>query len=389
MAKETTKNILLFTDTPLFGGAELQMYLLAKFLDRTHFNPIVCLGPYETLDKLAKNLENEGIKTIRLPIKHKNDTAQLRLLKKIIKEEKIDLLHVHLWNPASGRFALLAGKRTKTPTITTEHDPFALNPIKNIFKKSTLKNVDKIIAISNANKLFLEKIYPAQKHKIKVVLNGIDTTWWKSQILSFWAKERETIRKDIFKADGATLVGLTVAELHPRKGVHILIQAIQDLIKTLPKKKAELLHFAIAGDGPQRKILDHFIQKQNLTSSITLLGRQKNIPHLMKSADFFILPSIREAFGLVNLEAMVSGLPIIATKTGGIPEILTDKKTALLVPPANEKLLTEAIHKLTSSKALRTKLSKAGKSIVESKFDAKIMAKKYEKIYENVLKDRA
>ncbi len=386
MANPTQKNILLFTDTPLSGGAELQMFLLAKFLDRSRFNPIVCLGPYETLDKLAKNLENEDIKTIRLPIKHKNDPAQLKLLKKIIKEKKIDLLHIHLWNPASGRLALLAGKRTKTPIIITEHDPFALNIIKNLFKKTLLKHVSKIIAISNDNKLLLEKLYPSQKHKIKVILNGIDTTWWKSQIISFGALERANTRKNIFKADKAELVGLTVAELHPRKGIHILLRAIQLLLKKLPAKKAANLHFAIAGDGPQKETLERLITKRGLASHVALLGRQKNIPHLMKSADFFILPSVREAFGLVNLEAMVSGLPIIATRTGGIPEVLENNKTALLVPPEDEKSLAEAIHKLISSKSLRAKLAKASQSVVNRQFDAKMMAKKYEKVYREILR---
>lgn len=361
------KNILLFTDTPLSGGAELQMYLLAKFLDRNKFNPIVCIGPYPTLDKLAKNLENEEIRVIRLQIKHKNDSKQLKLLKEIIKTEKIDLLHVHLWNPASGRFALLAGKSTKTPTIITEHDPFKINPIKNFFKKFAINKVRKIITVSSDNKKLLQKLYPKFSDKIAVIHNGIDLTWWKSQTLSF--------KKELHKSN-ETLLGLTVAELHPRKGIHVLLEAIEALVKT--KKN---LHFAIAGDGPQRKILEKLIAKRGLNNTVTLLGRQKNIPYLMKTADFFVLPSVREAFGMVILEAMVSGLPIIASKTGGIPEIIKNEKTGLLVPPNNPEKLAEAIQKLISSKKLREKFIKNSSTLVEKKFSAKIMARNYEKLF--------
>jgi len=367
MVKTAQKNILLFTDTPLSGGAELQMYLLAKFLDRSKFNPIVCVGPYETLDKLAKNLENEEIRVIRLPIKHKNDSTQLKLLKNIIREEKIDLLHVHLWNPASGRFALLAGKSTKTPTIITEHDPFKINVIKNFFKKFAINSVKQIITVSSDNKKLLQKLYPKFSNKISVIHNGIDLTWWKSQTLSF--------KKELHKSEGA-LLGLTVAELHPRKGIHVLLKAIEALVET--KKN---LHFAIAGDGPQRKTLEKLIAKRGLTEFVTLLGRQKNIPYLMKTADFFILPSMREAFGMVILEAMVSGLPIIASRTGGIPEIIEDGKTGLLVPPNNPQKLAETIACLTSSKKTREKFIKNSSLLVEKKFSAKIMAKNYEKIY--------
>jgi len=364
------KNILLFTDTPLSGGAELQMYLLAKFLDRKKFNPIVCIGPYETLDKLAKNLENEEIKVIRLPIKHKNDSKQLKLLKKIIKNEKIDILHVHLWNPASGRFALIAGKLTKTPTIVTEHDPFKINPIKNLFKKFALKNVKKIITVSNDNKKLLQKLYPKFSKKIHVIHNGIDLTWWKSQTLSF--------KKELHKSK-ETLLGLTVAELHPRKGIHILLEAIERLVKTQKK-----FHFAIAGDGPQRKVLEKLIAKKKLSDFVTLLGRQKNIPYLMKTADFFVLPSIREAFGMVILEAMVSELPIIASHTGGIPEIIENEKTGLLIEPNNPEKLVGAITRLISSKKLREKFIKNSSKLVEEKFSAKIMAENYEKVYKKL-----
>lgn len=384
------KNILLFSDTPLSGGAELQMFLLAKFLDRKKFNPIVCLGPYATLDKLAQNYENFDIKIIRLPIKHKNDSKQVKLLKEIIEKEEIDILHVHLWNPASGRFALLAGRATKTKMIITEHDPFKISFIKNLFKRFTLEDVTKIITVSNENRRLIEKLYPKHAKKLKVIHNGIDLTWWKSQFLSLNKNTIKDIREDTFniphnedeenKIEDKTLVGLTVAELHPRKGIHILLHAIQLLIKELPENKRNI-RFAIAGDGPQKEILETLIKKRNLEEYVTLLGRQKKIPHLMKSADFFVLPSVREAFGLVNLEAMISGLPVIATRAGGIPEIIEDDKTGLLVATENATALKDAIKKLISSKALRTKLAANGKAEVTKTFNAEKMAREYEKVY--------
>ena len=389
-----TKKILFFTDTPLSGGAELQMFLLAKFLDKKKFTPIVCLGPYPTLDKLAQNLQNFEIRTIRLAVKNKNDSKQIKLIKEIIKNEEIDLMHVHLWNPASGRFALLAGKSANIPIIVTEHDPFEINFIKNLFKKFTLENISKIIAISHDNKKLLEKLYPQHAKKIKVIHNGIDLTWWKSQFLSLNKNTIRDIREDMFNIPHSeeedrpmkdtSLVGLTVAELHPRKGIHILLHAIQLLIKELPENKRNI-RFSIAGDGPQRETLEKLIEKRGLTEYVTLLGRQKKIPHLMKSADFFVLPSVREAFGLVNLEAMISGLPVIATKTGGIPEIIENDKTGLLVTPESAEELKEAIKKLISSKLLRDHLSKSGKAEVTKNFSAEKMAKEYEKIYNSTL----
>lgn len=387
------KRILLFTDTPLRGGAELQMFLLAKFLDKTAFTPIVCCGPFPALDNWVKNLENEDIKVIRLPIKNKNDTSQIKLLKNIIKEEKIDLLHVHVWNPASGKFALLASKKAGIPTITTEHDPFKLNFLKNTFKRLTLNSVAKIITVSKNNKKFLTNLYPKHKDKIAVIHNGIDITWWKSQIISFGPTERARIRKEVFglspQSDNSSadnhLVALTVAELHERKGIQILIEAIKELEndESFGKIFAKL-KFVIAGDGPHREKFEKMTRNLGLQNKINFLGRQKNIPRLMKSADFFILPSIREAFGMVILEAMLSNLPIIASETGGIPEIIDNNQIGLLVQPANQLALKETIKRLAKDSRFRARLSKNALEHVEKNFDATKMAREYEKIYSKI-----
>ncbi|MBT3864773.1 glycosyltransferase family 4 protein [Candidatus Peregrinibacteria bacterium] len=381
--KPKQKNILFFTDTPEIGGAEHQMYLLAKFLDRSKFNLTLCCGPYESLNDWVQKFKSEKIPVIRLEIDHKNDTKQLKLLKDIIKEEKIDLIHANLWNPASGRFAFLAARTKKIPLIITEHDPFKLNFLKTIFKNKLIDYTTRIIAISKDNKKTISKLFPDSKKKIKVIHNGIDITWWKSQMLSFGEKDRTEIRTKTFKANPNDLVLLTAAELHPRKGLHIYLQAIQKLLETLPEKHKNL-RFIIAGAGHQREVLEKLIQKRNLQDHVELIGRHSQIPQLMKSADIFVLPSIREAFGLVNLEAMLSGLPVIATRTGGIPEIVIDGKNGLLVPPENPEKLAEAIKKLITSRTLRKQLSKNNPSYVEKIFNTQKMAKAYEKIYKEI-----
>jgi len=370
------KKILLYTDTPQVGGAELQTFLLAKFLDKEKFTPILTCSNFSTLDKWCENFEKEDIKVIRLNVRHKHDPRHYKLLKKIIKEEEINVLHAQVWNPASCRFAYSAATSMKIPLITTEHDPFKLSFIKDIFKKRFLKKVSKIITVSKQNAELLKKLYPKQAYKIQVIHNGIDTTWWKSQLLRFTEEDYREIKENEFHAHRNTLIMVCVAELHERKGQKYLIKALKELVEEFPNLKLVLI-----GDGKDRENLEKLVQQLRLEDHVRFLGKRKDIAPLLKASDIFVLPSKREAFGLVNLEAMMIPLPIVATKVGGIPEVVENGENGILVVPEDEKNMARALKSLIISKKKREKMAENGQKLVLEKFSAKEMAKKYEKIY--------
>ncbi len=373
------KNILLYTDTPQTGGAELQMFLLAKFLNKNKFNPILACSNFPQLDKWCENFKKENIQVIRLNVKHKHDIKHYSQLKKIIKTNNINIFHSHLWNPASCRYGFLAASSTKTPIIITEHDPFKLSYIKGLFKKFVLNKTNKIIAVSENNKKILEELYPKHKNKIKVITNGIDITWWKSQILRLSNDEKQKIKEKIFKASSDTLIITTIATLHKRKGINYLIQGISEVIKEFPNIK-----LAIIGEGPEKENLEKLNKKLKTENHIIFLGKQAEIPKLLKSSEIFCLPSIREAFGLVNLEAMAMSRPIIATKVGGIPEIIDHNKNGILIEPKTPLAITNALKELISDPEKRVKLGQNGHKKLLEKFDAIKVAEEYEKVYESI-----
>lgn len=368
--------ILLYTDTPQVGGAELQMLLLAKFLNKEKFEPILAASNYPQLDEWCRGFEKENIKVKRLRVWHKHDFRHHFQLKKLIQNEKIDILHAHIWNPGAGRYAYTAAKATKTPLITTEHDPFQLKGMKEKIKSKLLKNTSKIITVSRNNLILLKKIHPEFREKMEVIHNGIDISWWQSQLLRFSESDKTEAKEEIFLAKSDTLIILTIAELHERKGINHLINAIPEVIGKFPNVK-----FVLVGDGPHR---DKFIKQAedlNLHNNIVFLGRRKDIPKLLKSAEIFLLPSIREAFGFVNLEAMICGTPVIASKTGGIPEIIEDNKNGLLISPRSPFDISNSIVRLIENPELREKFKIEGKKTVIEKFSAEKMATQYEKTY--------
>lgn len=375
-----TIRILLYTDTPQIGGAELQMFLLAKFLDKNKFEPILCCSNFPQLDDWCAKFEKENIQVVRINVKHKHDPRHLIQLKKVIKQYKIDILHLQIWNPASCRYAFFAGKSLRVPIVITEHDPFKLSALKNIFKKITLKYVAKIIAISQNNQKILEKLYPKHKNKITMIHNGIDLTWWQSQLLRLTKADVERIKTQIFQAHMDTLILIAIAELHERKGLKYLIEATAQLVKEYPNIK-----LVIVGEGKERNNLKKLGDKLKLQANLAFLGRQKNIPQSLSSADIFILPSSeREAFGLVNLEAMICGLPVVTTKVGGIPEIVKDGATGFLVEPQNANSLKESLEKLIGNAKLRKLIGEKGKKRVMQNFSAEKMAEEYAEIYKRI-----
>ena len=374
------KKILFYTDTPQVGGAELQMFLLAKFLDKHLFEPILVCSNFSALDKWCENFEHEGIEVLRLQVKHKHDPRHYFQLKKILAEREIDILHLNLWNPGACRYAFSAGNSYKIPIIITEHDPFQLSKLKSLLKKTLLKKVSKIITISDNNGKLMKKLYPEHKNKVSVIHNGIDTVWWQSQLAGYKFEECQRIKEEVFLAKTNTLIITTIAELHERKGVEYLIKAVPEVLKQYPNVK-----LVIIGKGKERNFLEYLVKDFSIGKNVVFLGRQKEIPRLLKSSDIFVLPSLREGFGLVNCEAMMAELPVIASEVGGIPDIVLDGKTGILVKEKNVEQLTLALKNLIANPVKRKEMGAEGKTRVLEKFDAKKMASQFEKEYQSIL----
>jgi len=381
--------ILLYTDTKQLGGAENHMLSILKFYDRMQFEMQLACPIDANLDSWCKKIADMTVTVHRIKVSHKHDPRNYSELKKIIEKEGINLLHVHVWNPASGRYGFLAAQRLNIPYILTEHDPFKLSPFKNWIKKKLIKDARGIIAISEKNKEVLGKLYPSLKKRISTIHNGIDTTWFVSQLLSFSPLEKEKYREQAFEVEErspragtemTTPIVATIAELHPRKGLIYLLKACDILAKKDLNFKC-----IIIGEGEQRKEIESYIKTHQLERYIKLLGRRYEIPHLLAASDVFVLPSLNEAFGLVLLEAMMAGLPIIATNNGGIPEIIEDGKNGILVPPKDAQAIAENIEKILSSPELRKKMSEKNQEDVRKKFEVKDMVKKTEEVYRSIL----
>lgn len=366
--------ILFYTDTPLYGGAEKQLLLLAKNLTQQDFDPVIVCRYSEALEKWYEEINKSGLKIIITHTKSKNSLSNFWQLLKIIKTEKPALIHAQIWNPVASKFAFLAAKFKKIPLIITEHDPFPLSGPRKLYKKWSLKIPRKILTVSKANQELINDLYPAHSSKTATVYNGIEKPTKAAS-----EQRRIQIKKQIFHAGEATTIIFSAGTLHERKGYKHLIAAFKKIVNQFDNLK-----LVIAGEGPERPALEKLIKNLDLEKRVVLLGQRNDIAELMQASDLFVLPSLKEAFGLVILEAMQNGLPIIASRVGGIPEIITSEKVGLLTEAADKNSLVKALQKLLANPSIRQQLKTSGLQHWQN-FSAHQMALETEKIYREIL----
>lgn len=365
------KRILFYTDTPMLGGAENQMFLLAKFLPKEKYTVELACSSYRALNAWCQKFMEIGVNVRRLRVAHKHDPRHFLYLKHLLP--KFDLLHLHVWNPASCRYALAASR--KMPVVVTEHDPFPLKRLKAWLKKKLMKHVKAIIVCSQAAKNIVCEEDSGCASKLTIIPNGIDIEEFITQAK---AADRMEVRRLALGNELNRTIILCVAELHERKGQRYLIEAMRRLLL-----KFSAVKLVFAGDGGRRKYYEKLARP--LGHNAAFLGRRRDIASLMAAADILVLPSIREAFGLVLLEAAAVELPAIATNVGGIPEIIEHGKTGLLVPPANPEEIAKAIEGYLKNPALAAELAKRARERVEREFHARGMAMKTMEVYDKVL----
>jgi glycosyltransferase involved in cell wall biosynthesis len=209
--------------------------------------------------------------------------------------------------------------------------------------------------------------------KVCIVLNGIDTAEFRRR------DEAESLRRSLGIPPGAPVIG-TVGRLNEVKCQDRLIRSFHQIRAEFPD--ARLL---LVGDGPKRDDLHALVAELGLTESVCFAGYQARPERYLQVMDVFALPSRAEGLPLAILEAWAAGLPVIATRVGGIPQLIDDGRNGWLVDSGDEPALTDALRQLLAEPALAQRLGQAGRQRAESDFDTRRMASDYHRHYLELL----
>jgi glycosyltransferase involved in cell wall biosynthesis len=332
----SAKRILFVITKASWGGAQRYVFDLARAAKEKGYDTAVAYG---TDGHLREQCDAYGIRTIALPtlardINPKSEWESFKSLRTVIKEEHPDIIHV---NSSKAGLALLAARLERVPKIIFTAHGWAFNEKRPWWQKLVLRVIYTVtvylahttICVSDAVRRDMGWL---PNISLKTIKHGIDTP-------AFLGKEEARAKLVPEHTDG-TWVGM-IAELHPTKRVQDAIDAIAELSPTHPD-----LRLVVIGNGELKEWLLSRIEHYKLTDRMHLVGFVPEAETYLRAFDFFLMPSRTEALGLALIEAGYAGLPVVAARAGGIPEIVHHKKTGLLIPSENPHALARALRTL-------------------------------------------
>jgi glycosyltransferase involved in cell wall biosynthesis len=387
-----TKILYLITGLNV-GGAEMILWKTIKYLNKKKFNPVVVsiIPP----GKIGQKISQEGVKVYSLNIKkfllpeNKDKIYPLFIrsfsvlfreiprLISIVSSEKPMILHSHLFH--ANFLGRIIGKICGVPIIiSTIHNIDFGGKLREKLLRYTDKFHDVTIAVSQTVADTMVKKGVVSKEKIRIIYNGIEDK--KMEI------DKNISRKKISKELGISnekFILISVGRLTKQKGYPYMIDAMQIL-----KQNFDLI-WIILGEGEERTNLEKEIQAKNLQKHIFLLGNVENVEEYLNASDIFVMPSLWEGLPLSLLEAMAASLPVIATRVGGIPEVITDGINGFLVAPRSSQELAKKIkYVLNLPSDTREKIVKIARETITHKFSLNKMINEYQKLYQELIEKK-
>ena len=367
-----------------WGGAQKYVFELSTYMNKGQDIIVAFGGTGERgapVGKLAKTLEESRVKTVMIPSLsrdvHPLDEPRVFFeLLRLYKQEKPDIIHLSSskiggLGSFAGRVYNLLNPKAKAKIIFTAHG-WAFSESRSRISRAVIRLLswftiifsDKVICL-NKKELAQVANWPFVKNKLELVYNGIP------------AEEKKGFIKIEEKPTDTPIQIGTISELTKNKGLTYAIDAIS-------KIKDRNVMFSVISEGEERANLEKQIKEQGLEDKVKLLGFKDNAGAYIGIFDIFLLSSIKEGFPYSILEAGLAKLPVIATNIGGIPEIIEDGVSGLLVEPKDPYAIKNALEKLLDSPALRKSLGQNLSKVVKQKFSLDKMIEETEKIYKKI-----
>ncbi len=294
-----------------------------------------------------------------------------------MRKERSDLVQSNLfWANLAAR---LAGRTAGAPVQISSHhgtDGWP-SPAHRLLERRTARFVDRILVCSEAVRRYAVDRVGVPEEKLVVIPNGVDAERFASR------GTREKTRDRFHLPLEAPVIGSVGRLDEPVKGFSILIEAMAQVAARNPRCVC-----LIAGDGPARPSLEAAARARHPEGRIRFLGERRDIPEILSALDLYVQPSRREGFGLSALEAMASGLAVVASSTGGLPEVVRDGETGVLVPPGDAEALAAAVAHLLEDGERRRRMGAAGALRARREFPLEKMVHRWAELYRRLLSGR-
>jgi sugar transferase (PEP-CTERM/EpsH1 system associated) len=293
---------------------------------------------------------------------------------------------LHTYNLAAMEYAFTAAAAGVPVRIHAEHgrdasDPHGLDPKHNFLRRRLSPFIDRYVPVSEDLDRWLADVVGISRKRILFIKNGVDTERYAPG---------GAHAADAPFADGDLVIG-TVARVQDVKNHRVLVDAfarLRTLLAHTHPNLAPRVKLAIVGDGPLLPAVREQVARLQLDDAVWLPGARADVAALLQTFDVFALPSLAEGTPVSMLEAMACGLPVVASRVGGIPEVVDDGVQGLLVPPADVAALEQALARYVQDPSLRAAHGKAARTRVEERYSMRAMVDAYGALYDGLRRQK-
>ncbi len=352
------------------AGAEHQLLELINEFDDDVKSTIYHFGCGSALEPA---FVAEGVKVVDLDFSIPYDPTGIARLVRDCRITNFDLIHAHL--PPAVAVGRLAGTLSQTPVVSTHHNvPENYQMVSKLLEKYSRKIDRKTIAVSDGVRSAFRN---SNTDQWITIYNGIDVSEYRKNV------DKAELTKPIENVvDEAEFILLNIARYSPQKRQEDLLRAFSRVKHDLPPA-----HLFIVGWGELHDKLERIVKQENLDKSVTVTGRVPQVEPYYKCANIFVSGSSREGLPITFLEAMASGLPILATDIPGVREVVSEPETGILVECGNVEDISNGLRQLCTNCDL-DKMKKNAFQYVERQFSIEHTAKQHLELYKNILEHK-
>ncbi len=363
-------NILFVNHVSSLSGSSMSCYDLVKYLPSTDFNPIFAAGNDGSVQDLMKKA---GVKTFTVNNSGIWGFNYIRKFLKIIKEEKVDIIHLTTLTSLC-KYAGIAGFIKRVPIIWHIREGDLDKRRKKFIIWLKMIPAKILLQHNLARKILFPNI---SSKKIEIIYNAIDLVRFKPQ--------KNNYLHNLLKLQQDILLVGSVGSISRRKGIEYLIKAIPIVKNRVEKFRVVIIGDDVREDERDLKRLKMLAENLGVKDFVFFLKGMEDIEKAINDICLLVLSSIEESFPRVLIEAFACAKPVVATRVGGIPEIVEDGVDGLLVSPGKEDEIAEAIVRLLENVEEREKIGKRGFEKASKQFSLEVYSKRIRNIYGEVL----
>jgi glycosyltransferase involved in cell wall biosynthesis len=358
------------------GGGERLAIEIATRLDPERFESTLCVsrrpGPVDldpSVPVAERMVQESGIRLMSLE-RH----SGLRIddwvpLYRLLRRERFDVIHAHKFG--SNVWATVIGRLARVPVIVThEHTwSFEGEPVRRLLDRELIGRFSSVfVAVSEEDRRKMIEIEGVRPHKVLFVPNGV----------SGRSPEGIDVRAELGIPPDAPVIG-TVGVLRPQKALDVLIRAVVPLIREMPE-----LRLLIAGAGPEHEPLEQLARSEGVGDRVVLAGFRDDVPDVIAALDVAASSSTFEGSPLAMMEFMEAGCPIVATRVGGVPDLIDDGVHGLLVDAGDVDGLTAALRRMLTDREAASRMGERARERRRREFDLDVVVRRFEALYERL-----